>query len=314
MANIFDLINEKKNNLRGFNETIKPQDGNNLYVFLPSWNPNEKKFWADLGRHYVKNAMGEIQAVCACDYVYGKRCDVCEAIAKAKNEIGDTDPVTLKALEEAGASHKVLFNVLEVKNGKPAADDVKVLEVTKGTAADIFNVMSSLQAQGVQELFDFTNGLFIINVIKSGKGRMGTKYSPQLALQRVSYSPDEVEIIKGSLKDLDIMVTDKEENKGKALTSLSATLGVNLLAAPAQAPAMISAQPQNFANTGFVNQGFAQPQAQPQANYGFIQPQAQAVQQDLNTMLGDSIPSFESNNVEVKETSAQDLEKMLAGI
>lgn len=283
MNNIFDLINKKKASLSGIKETIKPGDGNNCYIFLPSWKGDNEPFWADWGRHWIKNELGEVQAVCSCNSVSGGRCEICAAIADAKQRWGATDPVVSKMLDEATAGHRILFNVLECKITSTATgpaitignpSDVKILELPKTAGLQVFDGIANLQLQGITNPFDF-NSIYVFNIIKSGKGKMNTTYQVSCMLKPVSFTPAQVAEIKANIKNLDEFVLDDPANTQKALTALRTTTGDgNIMISNSPAQQMISAPTVNQAQT--------------------VAP----IVNSLNTVLDDSIPTFEPQTVE----------------
>lgn len=283
MNNIFDLINKKKASLSGIKETIKPGDGNNCYIILPSWKGDNEAFWADWGRHWIKNELGEVQAVCSCNAVSGGHCDVCAALADARQRIGGSDPVVTKILDEANAGHRILFNVLECKItstpqgsaisiGNPS--DVKILELPKTAGLQVFDGIANLQLQGITNPFDF-NAMYVFNIIKSGKGKMNTSYQVNCMLKPVSFTPAQVAEIKANIKNLDEFILDDPANSQKALTALRTVSGDgNIMLSNSPAQALISAPMVNQAQT--------------------VAP----IVNSLNTVLDDSIPTFEPQVVQ----------------
>lgn len=272
-TNIFDLINKKKASLSGKKETIKPNQGNNFYIILPSWK-GQGEFWKDCNRHWIKNGANEVQAVCACTMSETGHCDICDAIANAKRQY-QSDPVFLEMISQWSTTRRILFNVLEVENVQTpqgvtwrAKDisDVKVLEVPLTVATAIFDAMNGLAIQGITDPVDLHN-VFPINVVKSGSGKQGTKYSASCMMSPVRFADNQIATIQSSLKNLDEFVMEDDSAHGRALTSISANLGEAPAALPSNASVQMISAPVVSA------------------------PQTVApIVQDLQTYIDDSIP------------------------
>lgn len=238
MTNIFDLINQKKAQLDNRKETIKPKQGNNVYIILPSWRkPNEpQEFWKQYAKHWIKNETGELQAVTACNKAHGQHCPVCEALALAENAYRN-DPVMEKIIKEAKATDRFLFNVLDVSAGGTInPQKVEVLDVTKSTAQEILGVISGLQQQGISDPVDL-HSIYPIQIVRSGQGMQNTTYSVRLTIRPVQFDESAIATIKENLKNLDDFVADDPNNEVKALTSIKAVTG-GMLGLPQTTPSV----------------------------------------------------------------------------
>lgn len=239
MASIFDLINQKKAELDNKKETIKPKQGTNMYIFLPSWRPTKRDangnicaepFWAEYAKHWIKNEAGEVQAVCSCGKATGKHCPVCDALAQAKS-MYSADPVMDKIISGAESSVRYLFNVLEVTNGSINPDKVEVLDLTRTTAQAVFGIISSLQQQGIQDPMDLHN-IYPVTITRNGQGMQNTQYSVSLSIRPIQFDAKTIDVIMNNVKNLDDFVSDDPANEVKALTSIKAVTGGNILLPP----------------------------------------------------------------------------------
>jgi len=224
MSNLMDLINAKRKALSNDRQkTIRPADGRGRYRILPSWRAADHaqpdQFWHDFGLHYIKDMAGKVKAVYVCtDKTFGKPCGVCDAMLQAQHHI--TDDETMKVIQGAKATARVLVNVLHIDG--PTPDVPQILELSPTT----FNQFLAIIQEWGGEVLDLENGKDIV-IEKSGKG-LETKYGIQIAAKSKPV-PKEV---MSKVANLDEYVAqESEEQQRRAIANLNAVAGL-LSAAP----------------------------------------------------------------------------------
>jgi hypothetical protein len=212
---LMQLMKDKKQSLKQKAKTLKPNPGANRYVLLPGWRKGEEYIWFhDFGQHYIKNAVGEIQAVYPClDKTFGKPCPICEGLSKAARMTSDDE--TVKLLKEAASGQSYLFNVLALD----ADDDTtpQILEVRKSVFGQIVDL---IEEWGVAVFDPVAPQIITIN--RDGKG-LNTKYTVQI-------SPKKHTLPKGvldKLNNLDEYVRqENEEQQRRALNAINSVAGL----------------------------------------------------------------------------------------
>lgn len=221
-----------------YTKTIKPVAGQrNRYRLLPSYDAaNPMKAFQSFGQHYIKGADKKVKAVINCtEHAMGTPCSVCDSIDRA---IGMThDDLTLKMLQDAKASKRILLNVLCPDSDKP--EEVQILEVPVSVVEGKSAGRGQPKVGGIfalledWDLFDLTEGTDII-ISKSGEGLM-TSYGVTPAGKSKPVNPAVLE----KLHNLEEIATAIAEDKVRlAITSVNATVG--LLPAPGASSAGIA--------------------------------------------------------------------------
>lgn len=250
-----ELIAQRKQQVSRNIKTLKPADGRNRYRVLPSWRGNgDETFWMDYGQHFIKDSSDKVKAVYLCtNKTFGKVCQVCAAIEQGIR--ASTDDLTLKILEEAKSSGRVLVNVLHLDG--PTPNEPQILELPPS----VFNGKSikGVAVGGLIGLFeewpdmlDLARGNDII-VERSGKGKE-TVYALQIANSSKPVSP---EVMK-KIANLDEFVAENPEAERRAITALGQAIGLlppaseepARVAAPAARPALASPATQTWTNPG----------------------------------------------------------------
>lgn len=225
MADLMELLRQKKNAMSSRRDTIKPNAGRNRYRILPGWRDGDPQFYHDFGQHFVKGVDGQVKAVYMCvDHTYGRPCAVCEQIATGIRM--STDDVIKNTLTGAKSSKRILMNVLALDSDKP--DVPQVLEVGPSIFMGILNLFD----EWGEELIDPEKGQDIV-IHKEGSG-MTTKYTVQVGAK----SKPVPAAALAKLNNLDEFVAQESEEVAKrAINALGNVSGVMpALAAPTGTP------------------------------------------------------------------------------
>lgn len=220
MADLMELLRQKKKDMSRGKRTIKPLPGRNKYRILPTWRTTgDPVFYHDFGQHFIKDTTDVLKAVYMCvDKTFGHSCPVCDQIARGI--MASKDDVTTKALKGAEASHRVLLNVLALDSDTPT--EPQVLEVSPTVFTGILGL---IEEWGV-DMIDLDKGTDII-VNREGTGLL-TKYTVQVAAKS---NPVPASVMK-KIENLDEFVAQESAAVAqKALASVSQVAG--LLSMPA---------------------------------------------------------------------------------
>lgn len=221
MADLMELLRQKKNAMSQGKKTIKPNAGRNRYRILPGWRKDDPTFYHDFGQHFIKGVDKQIKAVYMCvDATYGKPCPICDQINAGIRMA--TDDVIVNTLKEAKASKRILMNVLALDSDTP--DVPQVLEIGPQVFMGILNLFDEWGA----DLIDIEKGQDIV-IHREGTG-VNTKYTVQVGAKSKPVDPS---VLK-KLNDLDEFVAQESEDVAKrAINALGSVAGVMpALAAP----------------------------------------------------------------------------------
>lgn len=214
MADLMEILRQKKNAMSRGKKTIKPEPGRNRYRILPGWRKGDPTFFHDFGQHFVKDAAGALKAVYMCvDKTFGRPCEVCNTIDRGI--MSSTDDTVIEALKAAKASNRVLLNVLALDGDTPT--EPQVLEVSP----TVFTAILGLFEEWGEELIDPENGKDIV-VTREGSG-LSTKYTVQVAAKSQPVPPAALKKI-ANLDDF--VAQESEEVARRALGAVSAVAGV----------------------------------------------------------------------------------------
>ena len=174
-----EMLKKKKAQLKSAGRTIKPKQGQNRYVLLPSWREgDDPQFWHDFASHYIKDAADQLQAVYVCaNETFGRPCAICDGLTEVQRTKGVNDEEVAALVKEARASTKFLVNVLALDTDTP--DTPQVLELGKLAFGGLVNVVE----EWAEQVFDPTNPQIII-VERTGTGTNDTKYTVQPSAKR----------------------------------------------------------------------------------------------------------------------------------
>lgn len=216
-AKLMSLMKAKKATLKKVEKTIKPAPGDNRYVILPGWRKEESHVWFhDYGQHFVKNMVGELQAVYLCtDKTFGTPCDVCSGLSSAIRATSDDE--TVKALKEASASQGYLMNALALDSSEPNVP--QILQLGRMAYANLVEIVENW---GVNVLDSVEPMIVTIN--RSGKG-LTTKYVVQISPKKHVLPAGVLE----KLNNLDEYVAqENEEAKRRAIMAINGVAGLAL--------------------------------------------------------------------------------------
>lgn len=243
MADLMELLRQKRNAMTKNKRTIKPAAGRNRYRILPTWRTTgDPVFYHDFGQHFVKDQTNVLKAVYMCvDKTFGRSCAVCDQIARGI--MASTDDVTTKTLQGAAASHRILMNVLELDGDTPG--EPQVLEVSPTVFKGVLDL---IEEWGV-DMLDPEKGTDII-VTRDGAGLL-TKYTVQVASKS---QPVPATAMK-KLTNLDEFVAqESEEVSRKALGAVNSVAGL-IGSSPSMAPTDRPTTPTNSAWGELIENG-----------------------------------------------------------
>lgn len=239
MSKLMNMLKEKQSGGYPQKErTIKPQNGvRNRYRILPGWNPEDREtFFQEYGQHFIKGIDGKIKAVYTCQSkTFGHVCPVCSTIERA---IPMThDDATLRILEEAQSSSRILLNVIEPDSDDPTK--VKILEVAPSIMWGSSTGRGQPKVGGIAQLFEDWNLLDMkegadILITRTGEGKL-TKYSVGVAAK----SKPVPESILERLHDLKAYAeAETKESETRAITAVQSTVGLIEAPSSGSSPAL----------------------------------------------------------------------------
>ena len=199
-------------------DIIKPASGKHKYRILPA-KSGDDMFWADFGRHYVKNLDGKMAAVYVCvEQTFGKPCAICQEIARAGKHA--SDDAELKALEESRCKRAdVLVNVLHLSNAEKA-NTPQVMSISPTTFDKILAVFEEYQTEGV-DITSLTDGIDIV-IERTGAG-LNTEYGVMAAVK----SKPVPATVMDSVVDLQEFVQQESESDlRKAINAVNSIVGI----------------------------------------------------------------------------------------
>jgi hypothetical protein len=229
MSTLMDKIKKKRQDIAaktGRTRAEKPPVGKSRWRILPSWKGEEEVFFRDFGQHFIKRidetGTEKVLAVYTCDAVtHGTACEVCEHITRAKVEA--TDDVMVNMLDKSKAKGDCLMSAVRTDGSGDKSTPV-VLSLTPTTLDQVLAIMEEHGAA----MLDPESGVDVI-IERKGAG-LDTKYNVQAAAK----SPALDKSLLDKLVDLDAFVADTEENRLKALTSITVVSGVAALPSTAR--------------------------------------------------------------------------------
>lgn len=282
-AKLQEMLKKKKAALKGAGRTIKPKQGQNRYVLLPSWRGGDDvQFWHDFASHYIKDTADQIQAVYICtSETFGRPCAICDGLAEVQRTQGVSDPAVAELVKEARASTKYLVNVLALDSDTP--DVPQVLELGKMAFGNLVNVVE----EWAEQVFDPSNPQIII-VERTGTTTTDTKYTVQPSPKRHTFKSPVTPI---NLDDF--VAQESEEMQKKALNALRSVTSTALpsgdkprLAAKPVAPKAPSATDADFED--IPDSVTAPAPADKEAPWQDSKPAAQpAMSEDLDSLLAE---------------------------
>ena len=198
-------------------DVIRPQAGKAKYRILPpqAGKPEGTPWWADFGRHYIKDADGKMGAVYVCvEQSFGKPCAVCQEIARAGKQA--TDDVELKVLEEARCKRAdILVNVL-VRSDTEKATTPQVLSLSPTTFDKVLGLINEYG-----DITDLKEGIDLI-IERTGSG-LSTRYEVMPAAKSQPVAPS---ILEQAI-DLEEFVQQESEGElRKAINAVNAIVGI----------------------------------------------------------------------------------------
>lgn len=215
-------------------DIIRPAAGKHKYRILP--NKVEGDFWADFGRHYVKDEAGKMAAVYVCvEHTFGKPCAVCQEIAKAGKYA--TDDAQLKVLEESRCKRAdTLINVL-VRNDPSKANTPQVMALAPSVMEQFLGLYEAYAEEGI-DMLSLKDGIDI-TIERDGTG-LNTKYTVQAA---VKSSPVDAAVMEQTIDLQEFVQQESEADMRKALNAVNAVVGIldMPVTAAVAAPAAVSA-------------------------------------------------------------------------
>lgn len=199
-------------------DIIKPAAGKHKYRILPA-KEDGGNFWADFGRHYVKDVEGKMAAVYVCvEQTFGKPCAVCQEIIRAGKSVSDDSE--MKALEESRCKRAdVLLNVLHLSDAEKASTP-QVMNVSPTTFDKILGVFEEYQTEGI-DITSLNDGIDII-IERTGTG-LNTKYEVMAA---VKSKPVAASVMDSAIDLQEYIQQESEADLRKALNAVNAIVGI----------------------------------------------------------------------------------------
>lgn len=198
-------------------DIIKPAPGKHKYRILPAKEGD--MFWADFGRHYVKNTEGKMAAVYVCvEQTFGKPCAICQEIARAGKQASDDNE--LKMLEESRCKRAdVLLNVLHLSSAEKAGTP-QVMGISPTTFDKILAVFEEYQTEGI-DITSLSDGIDIV-IERTGAG-LNTEYTVMAA---VKSKPVPVTVMDNITNLQEFVQQESEADLRKAVNAVNAIVGI----------------------------------------------------------------------------------------
>ncbi len=219
-ASLLAKINAKRKEIQARTnrvDVIRPQAGKAKYRILPAHpgKPEGTPWWADFGRHYIKDVDGKMSSVYVCvEQTFGKPCAVCQEIARASKHA--SDDAELKALEEARCkSAQILVNVL----ARSDAEKATVPQVLALSPTTFEKVLGMISEYG--DITDLNDGVDII-IERTGSG-MSTRYGVMPAAKS---QPVPASVMEQAIDLEEYVAQESEADLRKAINSINAIVGI----------------------------------------------------------------------------------------
>lgn len=199
-------------------DIIKPAPGKHKYRILPA-KSGDGMFWADLGRHYIKDIEGKMSAVYVCvEQTFGKPCAVCQEIIRAGKHV--SEDAEANALEESRCKRAdVLLNVLHLSNAEKAGTP-QVMGVSPTTFDKILAVFEEYQTEGI-DITSLSEGVDLV-IEREGTG-LNTKYSVMAAVKSKPVAGD---VMETAVDLQEFVQQESEADLRKALNAVNAIVGI----------------------------------------------------------------------------------------
>lgn len=219
-ASLLAKINAKRKEIQARTnrvDVIRPQAGKAKYRILPAHpgKPEGTPWWADFGRHYIKDVDGKMSSVYVCvEQTFGKPCAVCQEIARASKHA--TDDAELKALEDARCkSAQILVNVLARSDAEKATTP-QVLALSPTTFEKVLGLISEYG-----DITDLNDGVDII-IERTGSG-MSTRYGVMPAAKS---QPVPASVMEQAIDLEEYVAQESEADLRKAINAVNAIVGI----------------------------------------------------------------------------------------
>lgn len=218
---LLERINAKKKEIKAKTnrvDVIRPAAGKHKYRILPNKDASAD-FWADFGRHYVKDEAGKMAAVYVCvEHTFGKPCAICQEIAKAGKYA--SDDAQLKALEESRCKRADnLVNVLVLGDATKATTP-QVMALAPSVMEQFLGLYEEYAKEGI-DMTSLKEGIDV-TIERDGAG-LNTKYTLQAAVRS---SPVPATVMDTMVDLQEFVQQESEADLRKALNAVNAVVGI----------------------------------------------------------------------------------------
>lgn len=277
-AKLQELLKQKKNAIKGAGKTIKPKQGQNRYVILPSWRGgDEVQFWHDFGIHYIKDAADQTKAVYLCtSETFGKPCAICDGLAEVQRTTGAANPDVAELVKKGRAGVRYLVNVLALDTESP--DAPQVLELGKTAFANLLTVIE----EWGEQVFDPANPQIVV-IERTGTTTTDTRYTVQPSPKRHA--------LKGKVTPVNLdefVAQENDEMQKKALSALQ-HVTTSALTATGDRPRLAQPQAKPVSDDDFqdIPDSVTMHSASTPAAQAPARPAAPVMTDDIDSLLDD---------------------------
>lgn len=176
------------------------KDGSQVIRVLPP-KGNKDTFWKEADLHFNVGGNG----VVPCLKQFGKKCPVCEEVAKLKKSKSKEDQTQANKMR---ASHRVYMNILERGN----SEKVDIPQIMQCGSTVLKSILDVICDPEYGDITDFAEG-FDVTLTKTGK-KLDTKYAivpkrnPSQATEKLT-----AEELDAALPELDALVVEKTKEE-----------------------------------------------------------------------------------------------------